>query len=78
MVYRAVAHNDKADKLFQVQDQRRNNRKHQALLTFLIRMLKIIQDAKLPILMVGVISNSDDRIIVEEFFQLFKTPWEFL
>jgi hypothetical protein len=27
--------------------------------------------------MIGVISKDDERKIVEEFFQLFKTPWEF-
>jgi hypothetical protein len=27
--------------------------------------------------MIGVICNDDERKIVEEFFQLFKTPWEF-
>jgi hypothetical protein len=27
--------------------------------------------------MIGVIANPDDRAVVSEFFQLFKTPWEF-
>lgn len=27
--------------------------------------------------MIGIISNNDDREIVTEFFELFKTPWEF-
>lgn len=28
--------------------------------------------------MIGVISKPDETSVVEEFFQLFKTPWEFL
>lgn len=27
--------------------------------------------------MIGVISRADQRLVVEEFFELFKTPWEF-
>jgi hypothetical protein len=27
--------------------------------------------------MIGVIANDDEKPIVEEFFELFKTPWEF-
>src|SRR5881396_2073361 len=28
--------------------------------------------------MIGVIAKTSERAIVEEFFQLFKTPWEFV
>ena len=27
--------------------------------------------------MIGVIANPSERPIVSEFFELFKTPWEF-
>ena len=27
--------------------------------------------------MIGVIANPSERSIVNEFFELFKTPWEF-
>ena len=27
--------------------------------------------------MIGVIANPSDREVVREFFELFKTPWEF-
>ena len=27
--------------------------------------------------MIGVIPNPNETAVVEEFFQLFKTPWEF-
>ena len=27
--------------------------------------------------MIGVIANPSDRVVVREFFELFKTPWEF-
>jgi len=27
--------------------------------------------------MIGVIAQAAERGVVEEFFQLFKTPWEF-
>src|SRR5438552_16789870 len=27
--------------------------------------------------MIGVISQANERDVIEEFFQLFKTPWEF-
>ena len=26
--------------------------------------------------MIGVIANASEHVVVEEFFQLFKTPWE--
>ena len=27
--------------------------------------------------MIGVIAKSNDHAVVREFFELFKTPWEF-
>src|SRR5260221_716284 len=27
--------------------------------------------------MIGVIANPEDHVVVQEFFELFKTPWEF-
>ena len=27
--------------------------------------------------MIGVIANSSDHAVIAEFFELFKTPWEF-
>jgi hypothetical protein len=27
--------------------------------------------------MIGVIANSSERTVISEFFELFKTPWEF-